>query len=65
MVVGVISGHSARRIIISHRVSGNFDKMSLAVDSINSYLFPASPEEADANCIKSKFSQFNLAEFVK
>jgi len=32
MVVGVISGHSALRIEISQSVSGNFERISLAVD---------------------------------
>jgi len=65
IVVGVISGQSARRILTSHKVYGSLLRISLAVDSINySRLIPP-PEMAEANCIKSRFSQFNFAEFVK
>lgn len=50
---------------MSQSVSGNFDNTSLAVASIiYSRLLPP-VAAADANCIKSKFSQFSLAELVK
>lgn len=65
MVVGVISLHSALRMPISQSVSGNLESTSLAVASIISSRFMPPPMLADANCINSKFSQFNLAELVK
>ena len=65
MVVGVISGQSALRMAMSHNVSGSLERMSLAVDSISYYLLTPPPEEAEANCIKRRFSQLSFAEFVK
>jgi hypothetical protein len=50
---------------ISHKLVGNFPKISFAVAYIPYYLFTALPDPDDENCISNKFYQFNLAEFVK
>ena len=60
-----MSKHYARKMPISHKVSGNLPNTSFAVFYMFYSRFALAPDPLEESCIKSKFSQVFFAEFVK